>query len=77
MEYCQHVILAISLTIMVVHFVVMKSDEENIITRSSQTPGTIKFIYSKRLLCTTGCRTKQWRCLIKSLGCTSHCHGGK
>ena len=27
--------------------------------------------------CTTGCRTKQCRCLKKSLGCTSHCHSGK
>ena len=27
--------------------------------------------------CTTGCRTKQCRCLKKNLGCTSHCHAGK
>ena len=27
--------------------------------------------------CTTGCRTKQCRCLKKNLGCTSHCHAWK
>ena len=56
----------------------MERDEESIITRSSQTPGTMEFIYSKCLLMHHWLLNKTMPMFEKeSWLCTSHCHAGK